>query len=199
MQRIRDRQHAWTGNGLDTLIPYVLSQGLLGYPYTCPDMIGGGEWSITLNPAFKCDEELFMRMAQCSALFPMMHFSWAPWRMLGEEAQKLCLEAAKLHLKFADIIVELVKQAPKTGEPIVRSMEYSYPHKGYEKIKDQFLLGENILVCPVIEKGAISRKVILPAGKWKYCDETIYGGDSEVIVDSPISVLPYFVKVHEND
>ncbi len=196
VQRIRDRQHAWKGNGLDSLIPYVLAQGLLGYPYTCPDMIGGGEWSITLNPDFKCDEELFVRMAQCSALFPMMQFSWAPWRVLEKQSQKLCLDAAKLHLQFADTIVELVKQTPITGEPIIRSMEYCYPHKGYEKIDDQFLLGENILVCPVIEKGATTRKVVLPEGKWKYCNETVYDGNQEIVVPSPISVLPYFVKQH---
>ena len=195
VQRIRDRNHSWDRNGLNTLVPYLLAQGLLGYPYICPDMIGGGAWSVTLDPNFQCDEELFVRMAQCSALFPMMQFSWAPWRMLGEEAQKLCLEAAKLHLKFADTIVELVKETPKTGVPIVRSMEYCYPHKGYERIVDQFLLGENILVCPVVEKGLTARKVVLPQGEWKYCDGTLYEGGKEVEVPAPISVLPYFEKV----
>jgi alpha-glucosidase (family GH31 glycosyl hydrolase) len=197
IQRIRDRNHSWDLVGLNTLVPYLLAQGLLGYPYVCPDMIGGGWWSVTLDPDFKCDEELFVRMAQCSALFPMMQFSWAPWRMLGEEAQKLCLEAAKLHDKFADLIVELVNQTPQTGEPIVKSMEYCYPHKGYERITDQFLLGENILVCPVIEKGATTRKVILPQGKWKYCDEIIYDGEQEIVVYAPLTVLPYFTKIED--
>ena len=197
IQRIRDRNHSWDLGGLNTLVPYLLAQGLLGYPYVCPDMIGGGWWSVTLDPDFKCDEELFVRMAQCSALFPMMQFSWAPWRMLGEEAQKLCLEAAKLHDKFADLIVELVNQTSQTGEPIVKSIEYCYPHKGYERITDQFLLGENILVCPVIEKGATTRKVILPQGKWKYCDEIIYDGEQEIVVYAPLTVLPYFTKIED--
>lgn len=195
IQRIRDRNHSWDEGGINTLVPYLLSQSLLGYPYVCPDMIGGGWWSVTLNPNFKCDEELFVRMAQCSALFPMMQFSWAPWRMLGAEAQKLCLEAAQLHAKFADTIVELVKQARETGEPIVRSMEYCYPDKGYEKINDQFLLGENVLVCPVLEKGAVMRKITLPQGKWKYCDGTVYVGLQTVEVPAPISILPYFERI----
>ena len=157
-------------------------------------MIGGGSWAYTVQADFKCDEELFVRMAQCSALFPMMQFSWAPWRMLGQEAQQLCLDAAKLHAKFADKIVGLVKQTPKTGEPILRSMEYCYPHKGYEKVNDQFLLGDDILVCPVLKKGEYTRKVLLPEGKWEYCNGAIYDGGKEIEVEAPISILPYFLK-----
>lgn len=41
VQRLGDKHHAWEGNGLDTLIPNTLLQGLLGYSFTCPDMIGG--------------------------------------------------------------------------------------------------------------------------------------------------------------
>lgn len=195
IQRIRDRDHSWQENGLSSLVPIALMQGLLGYPYICPDMIGGGEWSFNLDPNFHCDEELFVRMAQCSALFPMLQFSWAPWRMLGKDAQKLCLEAASLHARFADTIVALVKETMKTGEPIVRHMEYAYPHQGYARVTDQFLLGENILVCPVVKQGARTRKAILPKGAWKYCDGMVYEGGREVVVDAPLSVLPYFEKV----
>lgn len=196
VQRTRDRDHSWDSDGLNTLIPYVLSQGLLGYPYVCPDMIGGGEWTWNLRADFKCDEELFVRMAQCSALFPMMQFSWAPWRLLSAENQELCLQAARLHAKFADIIVDLVKETPNTFEPIIKSMEYSYPHNGYERINDQFLLGSDILVCPVLEKGAVTRNVILPEGKWRYCDGTEYAGSGKIDVSAPLSVLPYFKKIY---
>lgn len=194
IQRICDRSHEWGANGLGSLLPFALAQGILGYPYLCPDMIGGGSWAPTVIPDFKCDEELFVRMAQCSALFPMMQFSWAPWRMLGKEAQKLCLNAAKLHDKFADRIVELVHKTMETGEPIVRMMEYDYPNKGYEKVLDQFMLGEDVLVAPVIVKGQYVRKVVLPEGNWEYCDGTNYEGGKEVEVPAPLEVLPYFVK-----
>lgn len=194
IQRTRDRDHSWEGEGINTLIPYVLAQVLLGYPYVCPDMIGGGEWTWNLRSDFKCDEELFVRMAQCSAFFPMMQFSWAPWRLLNDENQKLCLQAARLHDDFADVIVKLVNETPRTLEPIIRSMEYSYPHKGYERINDQFLLGDSILICPVLEKGATERKVVLPEGKWLYCDGTQYDGNNIVVVPSPLEILPYFIK-----
>ena len=134
-------------------------------------------------------------MAQCSALFPMMQFSWAPWRMLNDEMQKICLSSAKLHAKFADIICQLVDETSKTGEPILRCMEYAYPHQGYERVFDQFLLGENYLVCPVVEQGARTKKVNLPKGKWKYCDGTIYNGGDLITVDAPLDVLPYFEKL----
>lgn len=43
VQRLRDRQHSWDLNGLASLIPNGLAQGLAGYAYICPDMIGGGK------------------------------------------------------------------------------------------------------------------------------------------------------------
>lgn len=46
---------------------------------------GGGQWLYNLIPDFKVDEELFIRMAQASALFPIMQFSWAPWRVLSKK------------------------------------------------------------------------------------------------------------------
>ncbi len=194
IQRLQDRHHTWVGHGIDTVIPSALVQGLLGHPFICPDMIGGGEWSFNYRPDFKVDEELFVRMAQCSALFPMMQFSWAPWRMLSEGPQKDCLNAAKLHAEYASKIVELVKESAVSGEPILRHMAYEYPHAGYEEIDDQFMLGSDILVAPVINQGEVRRKVVLPEGKWLYCGKTEFEGGCEVEVPAPIDVLPYFVK-----
>ena len=169
-------------------------QGLIGHPFVCPDMIGGGWWSLNYDPDFKLDQELFVRMAQASALLPMMQFSWAPWRMLDNDHAKLCLEAAKLHKKFAPYIIELVKESAVSGEPIVRHMEYSYPHRGYERIEDQFMLGDDILVAPVSVKGQFAKEVVLPEGKWLYLGKEEYEGGKTVTVDCPLSVLPYFTK-----
>ena len=134
-------------------------------------------------------------MAQCSALFPMMQFSWAPWRVLGTRAQELCLEAAKLHARFADYICDQVRKTTESGEPLIRGMEYAYPGVGYERIYDQFMLGDSLLVAPVLEKGAVTRAVALPAGEWRYCDGRVYTGGGTVVVDAPIEVLPYFEKI----
>ncbi len=193
IQRLCDRNHEWQGNGIDSMIPAALMQGLIGHPFICPDMIGGGEFHANYDPNFRIDEELFVRMAQVSALFPMMQFSWAPWRVLSKNGQKLCKAAADLHARYSGYIVENVKTSAKTGEPIVRHLAYQYPGCGYEKISDEFMLGDKILVAPVTEKGVTKRKVVLPEGKWLYLGETEYAGGVTAEVDAPIGVLPYFV------
>ena len=195
IQRLADRAHSWTKeDGITSIIPNSLLQGLLGYPFICPDMIGGGEWIYSIYPDVIPDHELFLRMAQVSSLVPMMQFSWAPWRMLGKEAQKYCLDAAKLHAKFADYIIENVKASAVSGEPILRSLEYRYPNLGYAEITDEFLLGDRVLVAPVMEKGAVERRVVLPEGEWLSLEKTPYTGGQAVTVPAPIDTLPYFVK-----
>lgn len=191
IQRIRDRGHSWDGDGLSTLIPYALLQGLLGHPYICPDMIGGGEWTVReLNQ--EVDEELFVRMAQTSALFPMMQFSWAPWEAVGTEALECIKNAAHLHNKFSDTILKLVQEAHETGEPIMRTLEYNYPHKGYHNITDTFMLGTKILVAPVVEKGMTTREVILPEGEWLGFDGNTYTGGKTLAIPVTLNDLPYF-------
>lgn len=193
IQRIRDRGHRWDGDGLETLIPFALVEGLTGYPFLCPDMIGGGEWSYTLSGK-PWDEELVVRMAQCSALFPMMQFSLAPWRILSSENAALCLSAAKLHKSFSDYIVEAVECSAKSGEPIIRPLEYAYPMAGFELVKDCFMLGDDLLVAPVIKKGALTKTLRLPEGVWSYLGKTEILGGGVVTVDAPLDTLPYFIK-----
>jgi alpha-glucosidase (family GH31 glycosyl hydrolase) len=191
-QRLRDKTHKW--GDLVKLIPDQMSQSVAGYAYTCPDMIGGGEYQSFLNGAV-IDEELVVRSAQIHALMPMMQFSVAPWRVLSKENANICLKMSKLHEEFGGHILNLAKEASKTGEPIVKPMEFAFPGNGYELIKDQFVLGNNIIVAPVMEKGIRSRKVVLPKGKWKADDGKIYNGGKTIEVTVPIERLPYFRKI----
>jgi len=196
VQRLSDRNHTWDGHGLSSILPDALVQGLLGHPFICPDMVGGGEWSFNYMEGFRVDEELFVRMAQVSALFPMIQYSWAPFRMLSPEYREYCLGAALLHKKYSGYIEAQVRASAKSGEPMLRTMEYEYPHRGFAKVKDQFLLGCDILVAPVLTKGETQRRVILPEGRWLYlgAHDAVYEGGVTVEVDAPISVLPYFVR-----
>lgn len=50
----------------------------MGYAFICPDMIGGGLQPEFADSRATIDQELFVRWAQCSALFPMMQFSLVP-------------------------------------------------------------------------------------------------------------------------
>jgi alpha-glucosidase len=173
----------------------MLVSGLLGYPFVCPDMIGGGMWT-AYQPGSKTpyDKELFIRSAQVHALCPMMQFSVSPWRLMKDDldGQRIIRNLVSLRQKFAPKYVELARCSGKTGEPMMRSMEYAYPCMGYADIMDQFLMGDNLLVAPVVEKGAKSRKVILPPGRWKADDGQIYEGSASITISAPIDRLPYF-------
>ena len=167
---------------------------MTGYFDVCPDMIGGGEYSHFMYGNLKLDEELFVRWAQCSALLPMMQFSAAPWRVLSEKAAKLCVQAAALHDRFAPYILKLVKSAHATGLPAVCPMEALFPGKGYEEITNQFMLGRDMLVAPVVDKGYGTMNVVLPEGAWRADDGTLYEGGRSVTIDTPLERLPYFIR-----
>ena len=190
-QRLRDKGHKWAD--LAKLVPDLMSQSVMGYAYTCPDMIGGGEYRSFLDTK-TIDEELVVRSAQVHALMPMMQFSAAPWRILSGENNQICLKMAKLHLDMGPKILALARQSSKTGEPIVKPMAMAFPVGGYETIKDQFVLGDDLIVAPVVEKGARSRNVVLPPGRWQADDGTVHEGGGSVKIDVPLERLPYFVK-----
>ncbi|WP_062105843.1 glycoside hydrolase family 31 protein [Bacillus niameyensis] len=191
-QRLCDKLHSWDHSGLGSLISNGVAQGLMGYAFTCPDMIGGGEYQNFMANSEHLDQELFVRYAQCSALFPMMQFSAAPWRVLTEENNQYCLQAAQLHVQFGEEIIELAKHASKTGEPIIRHMEYVFPNQGLTKVKDQFMLGDDVLVAPVIQKGIRERVVQFPAGIWEGDDGSVVEGPCTKTVHAPLSRLPWY-------
>ena len=74
-------------------------------------------------------------------------------------------------------------------------MELAFPGNGYETIIDQFVLGDDIIVTPVLEKESRSRTVILPKGRWKDENGKIYKGNREIKIEVPLKRLPYFKKV----
>ncbi len=194
VQRLRDRNHTWTNDGIDTILPNSLAQGLIGHPFICPDMIGGGEWSYNIIPSFKVDEELFVRMAQVSVFFPMMQFSWAPWRVLSRENFETVVKAAHLHSEMAPEIIEIIKASAVSGEPVMRTLEYMYPHCGYEKINDEFLCGENILVCPIVTQGTFEKDIVFPEGRWQDTDGNVYECGTHR-VSTPLDKLTWFRKI----
>jgi alpha-glucosidase len=191
-QRLRDKSHSW--EDVRKLIPGIIAQGLMGYAFTSPDMIGGGQFTSFLNDA-TIDEELIVRSAQVHALMPMMQFSVAPWRILSKRNQKCVKRMAKLHAKMGATILELVKESAETGVPIVRPMAYTYPDSGYATINDQFMLGTEIMVAPVVRKGQRERTVAIPKGTWKAENGNIYHGPTTVKVDVPLERLPWFQKI----
>ena len=195
-QRLMDKNHNW--GDVQKLIPGIIAQGLMGYAFTSPDMIGGGQFTSFLNDA-AIDEELVVRSAQVHALMPMMQFSVAPWRILSKENQKRVQQMAQLHATMGDTILQLAKQSAQTGEPIVRSMEYVYPRGDYATVNDQFMLGTDILVAPVVREAQRTRTVAIPEGKWKAENGNIYHGPTKVEIEVPLGRLPWFQKITSDD
>lgn len=188
VQRLRDKKHNW--EDLQKLIPHLTTAGLLGYQFTCPDMIGGGEYGSFIGRD-KLDEQLVVRSAQCSALMPMMQFSVAPWRVLSKENLAIVKKAVDLRAKYTPYIMQLVKQAAATGEPIARSMEYEFPNQGFVDVKGQFMLGSKYLVAPMIATGT-KKTIYLPKGKWKSDLGKTVKGPAKIEMDVAADRLPVF-------
>lgn len=193
--RLSDKSHSWTENGLAEVIPNTLSQSSLGYAFSCPDMVGGGIWLDFLPGAKDFDPELFLRYCAASALLPMIQFSAAPWRVLSDEDFGHVKSLMEQRARYTDLIVGLARASSVTGEPIVRRMEYVFPHEGLGRINDQFMLGDDILVAPCMEKGKRERKVSLPRGSWQAEDGTLYKGGTDVIIPAPLNRVPLLKKV----
>ena len=191
VQRLHDKGHDW--EDIKKLIPQMVLEGIMGYPFSCPDMIGGGQFTAFLNDA-PIDQELVVRSAQVHTLMPMMQFSVAPWRILDDRHLNAVLKAVDLRENFKEVILDLAKKAAVTGEPIVRSLEYVFPHKGYAEISDQFMLGNEILIAPFLTKGEGNREVILPEGKWKSDKGIVFTGGKTIQINVPLNRLPYFIK-----
>jgi alpha-glucosidase (family GH31 glycosyl hydrolase) len=184
LQRLCDKQHSWTSDGVGGLIQDTLLQGITGHPFSCPDMIGGGEYANfteALNGRF--DEELFVRHAQIAALMPAMQFSAAPYRLLTKESFKKVMDALELREKYIGYIQELVRDAGTSGEPVIRYMAYEFPDEGADQVIDQFMLGDRILVAPVYEKGKSGRYVFIPKGKWLRNGEVIQGQGEKIWIE----------------
>lgn len=191
-QRLQDKGYSW--DELKLLVPDMVSAGIIGHAFTCPDMIGGGLRSNFENIDYsKFDQELMIRSAQIQALMPMMQFSVAPWRVLDPEHLEICRKAAWLHAGMGDHIYELARKAAENGEPIVRHMEYVFPGQGFESSDDQYMLGNDILVAPIIDK-SYSRTVKLPRGTWVDEGGEHYKGGKTIEVEVPLSRLAYFKR-----
>ena len=193
VQRLGDKDYSWAA--VQQLIPQMCVAGLLGYAYACPDMVGGGQFTSFLNiDEDKFDQALIVRSAQVHALMPMMQFSVAPWRILSKENLATVQRMAQLHASFAPYIMHYARLAAQTGEPIVRLMEYQFPHQGFENVKDQFMLGDKYLVAPVVDN-RLEREVRLPKGTWRDEQGKKYRGGKTYKIEVPLERLPYFEMV----
>ena len=128
---------------------------------------------------------------------PLLQFSLGPWHF-DEETIRLCREASELHLKFSPYIEKLAEAVPRTGEPILRPLWYNFPaEREAETVMDEFMVGDALLVAPVVVKGQMRRDVYLPAGQWRdyKTGKLVEGGRWVRDYEARLDTLPMFVNV----
>ncbi|KAK4303288.1 hypothetical protein Pmani_024673 [Petrolisthes manimaculis] len=159
--RMMDKESVWTNfNGLKTLVPSLLHSGLLGYPFVLPDMIGGNAYVI------KPDEELFVRWAQANVFMPALQFSILPWNY-GDQVTAACLEVTRLHSQYTPLLLSLAQQATESVAPMMRPTWWLCPTlESCLTANQQFLVGDDLLVVPVVDPGITTLSVVVPPGEW---------------------------------
>jgi alpha-glucosidase (family GH31 glycosyl hydrolase) len=194
IQRTRDKRHEWGPDGMADVVPSALAQGLMGYPFNCPDMIGGGQMNSFYYKKLAFDPELYLRWAQAAAFFPIVQFSLLPSRMLKGQELEICMDMLRIRQEFTPRLLELVRHAAQTGEPILRHMAYIFPNEGLEQVNDQYMIGDDLLVAPVLEQAARTRTIRFPAGTWRGDDGSTVKGPCAKTVDAPLARLPRYTR-----
>ena len=184
--RMMDKISTWDYElGLKSLIPTALTFSILGYPFILPDMIGGNAYQ-----GVEPDRELYIRWVEANAFLPAIQFSIPPWKY-DDEVVSICQYYVELHEQYSDEMIRLAHSAVITGNPIIRPLWWIDVRDEDALTSDsQFLVGNDILVAPVVEQGARSRDIFIPTGRWH---DELRGG----VLEGPDWLYNYTVELHE--
>lgn len=157
-------------DGIGTVITAALSSGLVGNAFSHSDV--GGYTSLFGNVR---TEELMLRWMELAAFSPVMrtHEGNRPDDNLQIDSTPELIAAfvrwSRVHATLAPYVQHLVSEAQATGLPAQRALFLHYPEdRETFTIQDQYLYGRDVMVAPVIEAGAVMRKVYLPGDTWRH-------------------------------
>merc|ERR1719483_1242996 len=168
--RLMDRMSTWDKKaGLQSIIPSVLTFGVIGYPFVLPDMIGGNAYSdmVSFSGGAYPERELYLRWLQLNTFLPALQFSVVPW-IYDKEVVTLTHKFLKLREKYIPNILKLAEESVQSGTPIIRLLWWVAPSDQEAlRVGDQYMMGDDLLVAPVVVEGARKRDVYLPVGTWR--------------------------------
>ena len=196
-------------------VPVAVNTGLSGFPYWGSD-IGG------FNPTPEYTAELHTRWFQFGAFCPSFRahgrnwhlklpwgwndgdggpFEAGEWRADPAELKRPEIEGIlrkylELRYQLMPYLYTAVRETHETGLPIMRALWLHYPDDPVATARgDQFLFGPDMLVAPVVEKGATSRRVYLPRGTWyDFWTGERLGGGREIERPVDLATMPLYVR-----
>ncbi len=185
-------------DGLQTVICAALSSGLLGNAYHHSDI--GGYTSLFGNVR---TAELLQRWAEMAAFTAVMrtHEGNRPRENLqiDEDPQVLAHFArmTRVYRHLAPYVASLSSEAAATGLPLQRPLflHFEEDPRAYEG-QTAYLFGADLLVAPIVDAGARSRRVYLPTGAvWIHVwSGASFRGGADAEVDAPLGEPPVFYR-----
>lgn len=115
----------------------------------------------------------------------------------GEDNYEILKSYLFIRESLRDYIREGMKVASETGTPMMRPMFYDfYEDEKCWEVEDQYLFGPDLIVAPVMEAGATTRKLYLPKDtKWTDAyTKKVYEGGQWIEVEAPLEIIPVMIK-----
>ncbi len=188
----------WSGDNYGTWdhlrlsMPMLNGMGLSGLQFVGADI--GGIMPVS-------SPELYTRWMQTGLLTP---YAWThslgpgnlePWGF-GNRMEGINRESIKLRYRLLPYIYTAFWEASQTGQPIMRPLLLEYPDDPLAVgTNDEYFLGNDLLVAPIVKDYDESRSVYLPKGTWyDYWSDRKYVGPGNVNVNAPLDRMPLFVR-----
>jgi alpha-glucosidase (family GH31 glycosyl hydrolase) len=125
-----------------------------------------------------------------------MQFSVPPWSF-DETTNRICHQYAVLHQELAPYIQAQLDDTVRSGTPVIRPLFWHTPDDpATYAINDQFMVGEDLLVAPVVQPSIIARDIYIPRGRWRdrWTGQVYQGGQWLKNYPAPLEIMPLFER-----